>query len=99
MIYLFPIHLLQSYLNKYKFGNAETKDLWNSLSEVRISALLAVVRQHAHEISSGFHRGRAMFWPLILGIRVFYKMHLIKKHEFGMRKIYETMPVQRQNCT
>ena len=28
---MFP---LQSYLNKYKFGNAKTEDLWNSLTEV-----------------------------------------------------------------
>ena len=37
------ILLLQSYLNKYKFANAETKDLWNSLTEVRISILLTAI--------------------------------------------------------
>ena len=31
---LILVFSLQSYLNKYKFGNAKTEDLWNSLTEV-----------------------------------------------------------------
>lgn len=34
---------LQSYLEKYKFSSAETKDLWNSLAEVR-TAFTQIVR-------------------------------------------------------